>query len=192
MNIALKEWAVVLEALAAGRQLFLLRKGGIAEGKHGFELKHREFVFFPTWEHQHADSVKPEFRSLFEQLEPRDPDAIDIRYFGRVTDVLRAPPTVEAMQALSRRHIWTESFIQMRYRYRPDLPLFVVLVRIFRLPHTASIPADRRYAGCRSWVTLYNEVPAGSARPAVDDSAFESGRQAVLDELRVNLPTQFT
>ena len=30
MKIALKEWAVVIEAMAAGHQIFLLRKGGIA------------------------------------------------------------------------------------------------------------------------------------------------------------------
>ena len=66
MTTALKEWAVVVAALARGDQFFLLRKGGIAEGKHGFELQHREFLFFPTWEHQHADWVRPEYGSLFD------------------------------------------------------------------------------------------------------------------------------
>ena len=37
MKTALKEWAVLVEALAEGGQTFLLRKGGIAEGKRGFE-----------------------------------------------------------------------------------------------------------------------------------------------------------
>ena len=59
MKAALKEWAVVVEALAQGEQNFLLRKGGIAEGKHGFELKHRRFLFFPTWEHPQQDWIRP-------------------------------------------------------------------------------------------------------------------------------------
>ena len=34
---AFKEWHVVVEALAAGEQILLLRKGGIAEGRGGFD-----------------------------------------------------------------------------------------------------------------------------------------------------------
>ncbi|MGH9628683.1 MAG: DUF1802 family protein, partial [Bryobacteraceae bacterium] len=65
MNIALKEWASVVSALGTGRQILLLRKGGIVEARRGgFELRHHEFLFFPTYEHQHADSLKPELSAL--------------------------------------------------------------------------------------------------------------------------------
>ncbi|RPJ57922.1 MAG: DUF1802 family protein, partial [Acidobacteria bacterium] len=37
-NAALKEWAVVCRALAAGRQVLAIRKGGILEVKPGFEV----------------------------------------------------------------------------------------------------------------------------------------------------------
>ena len=131
MKTALKEWAVVVEALAEGRQTFLLRKGGIVEGKRGFELKHDRFVFFPTWEHQHADSIRPQFHSLFEEAEPPDPNVLEVRYLAQVTDVLRAPVEMEAIERLARHHIWGKPFIRMRYEYRPDLPLFIVLPRIF-------------------------------------------------------------
>ena len=39
---ALKEWAVVCKALEEGRQILLLRKGGIMEYRQGFEVKHDE------------------------------------------------------------------------------------------------------------------------------------------------------
>ena len=41
---ALKEWAVVCRALEEGRQIVLLRKGGILEYREGFEVKHDKFL----------------------------------------------------------------------------------------------------------------------------------------------------
>lgn len=40
-RIALKEWAVVVKALRQGRQIFLLRKGGIAEQCGEFRVDQR-------------------------------------------------------------------------------------------------------------------------------------------------------
>lgn len=48
MMAALKEWAIVCKALEEGRQVLLLRKGGIMEYKQGFEIKHNKFLLFPT------------------------------------------------------------------------------------------------------------------------------------------------
>ena len=183
MKTALKEWSVVVEALAEGRQTFLLRKGGIAEGKRGFELKHNEFVFFPTWEHQHARSIRPEFHKLFEKVKPPDPNVLEIRYLAQVTDVLRAPVEMEAAQRLARHHIWAEPFVRMRYEYRPDLPLFIVVPRIFRLPRRVQIPHDRRYAGCRSWVTLYEDVDVADRQPVLSRNEFQSARGDLLASL---------
>ena len=41
---ALKEWAIVCKALEEGRQVLLLRKGGIMEYRQGFEVKHEQFL----------------------------------------------------------------------------------------------------------------------------------------------------
>jgi len=46
--IAFKEWDVVCNAIGAGRQTVILRKGGIHEGREGFAWEHEEFVLFPT------------------------------------------------------------------------------------------------------------------------------------------------
>src|SRR6187399_1619699 len=56
-NIAFKEWAAVCEALAAGRQTIILRKGGIHEGREGFRVEHRQFWLYPTNFHQAADGL---------------------------------------------------------------------------------------------------------------------------------------
>ena len=46
--IALKEWAIVCKALEDGKQMLLLRKGGIMEYRKGFEVKHNEFLHLNT------------------------------------------------------------------------------------------------------------------------------------------------
>jgi hypothetical protein len=40
LGVALKEWAVICQALAEGRQTILLRKGGIAEPGGAFRVEH--------------------------------------------------------------------------------------------------------------------------------------------------------
>ncbi len=183
VNVSLKEWAVVIEALARGQQRFLLRKGGIAEGRNGFEVRHREFLLFPTWEHQQIDSIRPPFHELFEQTRPNQAGVVRFLYLARVTDVLEAPPELEAMQALASEHIWTPAHLRMRYNYRPERPLFVLFLRPYRLDTPREIPEISRYAGCRSWVALEEEIDVANASPVENDEGFESSRKSLLEKL---------
>ena len=52
--VAFKEWAGICDALIAGRQSIVVRKGGISEsaGPGVFVPEHSEFWLFPTWVHQ--------------------------------------------------------------------------------------------------------------------------------------------
>ena len=66
---ALKEWAVTIKALDEGKQVFLLRKGGIREKE--FKLLHDVFLLYPSYEHQKSELLKPEYHSdLVETLAP--------------------------------------------------------------------------------------------------------------------------
>ena len=48
-QVALKEWAVTVRALAQGQQILLLRKGGIHEEGKDFRVIHPEFLLYqPT------------------------------------------------------------------------------------------------------------------------------------------------
>jgi hypothetical protein len=184
MNIALKEWAVVIDALATGRQIFLLRKGGIAEGKRGFELAHRKFLLFPTWEHQHREALQPAWRERFNALQPPDASVVELRHFGEAHDIAPAPADLEPFLRANQAHVWTREFFEKRYEYRPDLPLYVVAVRTFELARPVRIENDRRYKGCRSWVDLYEDVLVEDARPILSESAFTQawqGFRAILE-----------
>jgi hypothetical protein len=183
VNTALKEWAVVIEALARGRQHFLLRKGGIAEGKRGFEIQHTEFLLYPTWEHQQRDSIRDEFGDLFERTRPRAADVVRFHYLARVTDVLHAPRRLEDMRRLDAEHIWAGPYLEKRYGYRPDLPLFVVILRLYGLATEQEIPENRRYAGCRSWVSLEQEIDTAGVAPVEPDAAFKVARKSLMEKL---------
>ena len=184
MNIALKEWAVVIEALGEGCQIFILRKGGIAEGKRGFELLHRRFLLFPTWEHQHREALQPAWRDRFDALEPPDPSVVELRYIAEVHDITPAPSSPEPFLQLPEAHVWTSAFFEKRYEYRPDLPLQVAALRVFELPQPVKIPNDRRYKGCRSWVTLCEDIETAGARPVLCEGAFRQAWQAFDGVLR--------
>ena len=58
--IALREWAVAVEALEQGRQIIVMRKGGIAEETKDFRLESHSFYLFPSYEHQKPHVIKPE------------------------------------------------------------------------------------------------------------------------------------
>jgi hypothetical protein len=183
VNTALKEWAVVIEALARGRQRFLLRKGGIAEGRRGFEVKHSEFLLYPTWEHQQLESIRPEFRDLFEQARPRAGGVVRFQYLARVSDVLRAPARPEDLGALDGETIWAPSYVEKRYGYRPDLPLFLIIPRLYGLAMEGEIPEIRRYAGCRSWVDLEQEIDTTGCQPVEPEATFSASRKSLLEKL---------
>ncbi len=59
MRTAFKEWAIIVDALGRREQIIILRKGGISEGRDGFQMEHPQFLLFPTLYHQQRESVTP-------------------------------------------------------------------------------------------------------------------------------------
>ena len=62
MRTAFKEWVVICRALGTGRQVLILRKGGIGEEAGTFRPEHCEFLFLPTGFHQSPEKVLAEAR----------------------------------------------------------------------------------------------------------------------------------
>src|SRR5438045_8422084 len=88
LKIALKEWATVCHALETGRQMILLRKGGIYEAAGEFELENPRFLLFPTYLHQNRKMLKPEAHVGFE---PRsaEPEQICLSAAAEVVEIVR-------------------------------------------------------------------------------------------------------
>ncbi len=181
LDVALKEWASVITALESGRQIILLRKGGILEQstRDQFSITHREFVFFPTYLHQSRGELKPEVE--LETL-AAEPATARITSAGIVTDILKVESR-EQIDRLDDQHIWTGSLIDMRFNYKPQNPLYLVLIRTYRLHEPISLENTPAYAGCRSWVPLAQPIDTGNATAVLDDVKFEHHKNCVLERM---------
>ena len=174
IDIALKEWSIVCDLLAEGRTALLLRKGGVHEdaGPGRFRLEHDRFALFPAWEHERLDWVKREHRLRDEPIED-EPTEIVIKGYAEVAGLWPAPSR-GAFDRLDDLHVWLAPQIDMRFNYKPDHPVFVMAVRVYRLDTPKVIPNRPAFAGCRSWVPLEGNdaIHPADATPATDDAAF--------------------
>ncbi|MGD0137653.1 MAG: DUF1802 family protein [Tepidisphaeraceae bacterium] len=178
LRVALKEWAVVCAALGSGRQIILLRKGGIYESAGEFEIEHRRFLLFPTYLHQNAAMLKDDEKSHLTVM-TAEPQKIEISLAAEITDII--PMSDRAtMDALNDEHIWSAGLIDMRFNYRPENPLYLLLVRAYRLARPTTIDNAPAYAGCKSWVPLDCVIATKDAVPALDDAEYARRRDKVL------------
>ena len=183
-NIAFKEWAVVMSALGDGRQIIILRKGGIHEKRGGFTVEHREFFLFPTFFHQQNDQVVPEARQDLgaAQAEAKPGGVVPIRFYA-TAELVAEVDDAARIKALSGLHIWTDKTIEDRYEWGCKQGIFLIGVRVHRLPAAQQVPMLESYGGCKSWVELAQPIPTTGAQPVLDDAAFQSK----LDRVRAAL-----
>ena len=183
-NRAFKEWAVVCAALGSGEQTVLLRKGGIHEDRGRFTVETPEFFLLPTYEHQDAGLLDPQHAAALAAIEaePRDPSIVTLSRYAQVDTVVTAA-SEEQVRAIAGEFIWNERYVRQRFDYNPYDPLYVMLLRVYRLPAPAAVLMRPAYAGCRSWVTLDEAVPTAGATPVLPDSEFDQRKGAVLARL---------
>jgi hypothetical protein len=181
LTVGLKEWAVLDSALESGRQILLLRKGGISESIGGFQLEHSEFVIFPTYLHQNATMLKSPWAGKVARVDA-EPGTIRITIAAEVTDILRVRDRKQ-IDALDDQHIWLPPLIDMRFNYRPENPLYLILIRASRLPQPVTIDNTPAYAGCKSWVPLSNPIPTVGATPVLSDADFQTRREVILHRM---------
>jgi hypothetical protein len=168
-SIAFKEWAGVCDALCEGRQVVILRKGGVSEsaGAGEFVPEHSEFWLYPTWVHQAAQGL----RSQGALRVPIHGDApgpeVKIRALVR-SEVLGFVERVEALPALEEYHILTRETVLNRFHYRRP-GLWVLGARVWRHENGFAVTATPEYAGCKTWVTLEQALPTSHLLPVLDD-----------------------
>ncbi len=173
MRVAFKEWAVVIDALGRGDQILIFRKGGIAEGRGGFQVEHSEFLLFPTLFHQQRESVLPAAQGRFDRMAPQFPpkSILRLEYFARVIDSRRLDSLSEVQQ-LRGQHVWRDDVIAERFEWGRVKNIFVLAVRVYRLPQCVKRPMSAAYEGCKSWIELDADVAVDGAEPVLDDALF--------------------
>ena len=154
--VAFKEWQLVADAIASGEQSLILRKGGISEGKAGFQWIHERFFLFPSLFHEQAAQVLPrEDGSLREcgQIDGLVAEEIPFQVYvetlatGRILDwdgVLRLAPY----------HIWREEIVRERFEWGDEPGLAWAVVRAWRLDEPWVLRDRATFGGCRSWFGL--------------------------------------
>jgi hypothetical protein len=179
-RLALKEWAVTEQALARGEQILLLRKGGIREERREFRVMHPEFLIFPTYEHQREDLVAPRWRQELSTLlqQPRDTGEVVFSHWARVRETIEITEDRQ-VEALAPNYIWTPDYARSRLHWKPRSPLLVLLVRVYRLGMPRRSPLAPSYAGCKSWVSLEEEIELGQLTPVLGEREFQAKTDAI-------------
>ena len=173
-QIALKEWAITVRALSQGEQILLLRKGGIHESGKDFRVIHPEFLLYPTYEHQREDLLLEKHQPALRQLLSETPagDEITFSHWARVEEVLEIADQ-DKVDDLSPFYIWTKEYAQSRLRWKPMLPLAIMLLRVYRMEQPVTVPFLPEYKGCTSWVEVLTDVNLGQLQPALSDDEFQ-------------------
>ncbi len=174
---ALKEWAIAVEALSAGKTIILLRKGGIREA--GFKIKYPLVWLYPTYEHQKPELLKPEYASAVTAVESGwHPLTVEINSCAEVTDVLPVsnPSQIAALQPY---HIWHERMVSERLKWKPQQPIMVLLLRVHRLASSLTIPYNDAYGGCKSWIDLTEPLAMDRLTPVIESGKYEQQVQEI-------------
>ncbi len=189
-QIALKEWAITVDALAQGQQILLLRKGGIHESGKDFRVVHPEFLLYSTYEHQREDLLKSTYQPALSRLLEDRPksDTITFAHWARAEEIIEVE-TQEKVEHLSSHHIWTDAYAQSRLRWKPMLPLSILLLRVYRMERPVSVPYIKEYGGCTSWVDIMPRVDLGRLEPALSDADFQRQVDAIKGSLGLALAT---
>ena len=189
MRTAFKEWAVVVDALGRGEQILILRKGGIAEGRGGFQAEHPSFLLFPTLFHQQRVSVIPTAQERFDQMQRQvvSTEVVRLDFFAEVVDSRRLD-SLSAAESLRGQHVWRDEIIAQRFDWGRAKNLFALAVRVHRLPLTIELPMIPAYGGCKSWVELEKEVSLVGAQPVLEQPAFDQKLQLLFSALNTAQP----
>jgi hypothetical protein len=182
--IALREWAVAVKALEQGRQVIVLRKGGIAEETKEFKLESPEFYLFPSFEHQRPNLVKPEASEMVRltQAEAAElTDRVRLTSYAKVVEDIEVTD-VETLQRLDELHIWTKDYAEERLKWKRTKPLHVLILRVYKLEKPLEIPMRESFGGCKSWHEL-EDVSSVELSPVLDDIEFERQANAVRNQI---------
>src|SRR4249920_2864688 len=133
MRTAFKEWAVVVDALGCGEQILILRKGGLAEEREGFQVDHPRFFLFPTLFHQQRESVTEAAQHRFDQIAHGfpPPEMVRIEFLAEVV-AWRRLESLSAAESLHGQHVWRGEVIAGRFDWGKEKNIFAIAVRVHR------------------------------------------------------------
>jgi hypothetical protein len=166
-HTALKEWASAIDALGRGAQVILIRKGGIADPTFGVEAE--RFYLFPT--NFHDGGGEP-------------PRAVPITHWCESVRTWRVRD-LDVLYRLEPLVVFDRNTLETRYRFRADQAIHVIGVRTYALPRPTTVTMTDDYAGCRSWVSLDEEIDVDGSVPVMSEADLAARLGEVEDLLAV-------
>lgn len=163
-HTALKEWSNVVVALGRGEQVILIRKGGIADPAFGVEAD--RFYLYPTYFHQGESENRP---------------VVTITHWCEVVKSWSVTDAAK-LDALQSQVVLPRETLDARFRFRADQALFVIAVRTFALAAPAEVRFREEYGGCRSWVSVDEEIDVDGSLPVLPEEVLRT-KVAELEEL---------
>ncbi len=165
---ALKEWAVLTDALGRGDIIAMVRKGGIREQRAGFSVRHSRFLLYPTFFHEKEAELAERFRPLLAATHERRPSEGKVRLeFVAETAAVWRVTELEPLRGIGEEHGLAWEAVESRFRYRNKPVVHVAALRVSRLAAPVQLPEITRYQGCVSWVELDREVSVSDAQQIV-------------------------
>ena len=178
--VGFKEWSLVCDALGAGAQSLILRKGGIHEGRGGFCWKHDGFLLFPT--HFHEQEVHFPWPDADPPPPRRDDEPHTISLCAEVAwkAQLTTWPDVERLRGF---HFWRDDTIRERFDYTENAGISLAFLRVWRMEPAWTFPHEARYGGCRSWLDLPDVPRDARLSPVLSDDLHAQRLAAVQASL---------
>lgn len=175
-----KEWKLVCDAMERGEQSILLRKGGISEGKHGFQWLHREFFLFPTYFHEQSGRLRLSVLPDGQEVPSADADKVSVRLFATLEETWEIDNLKRALD-LRPLHVWEDEVIQERFGYGDGQGISLALVRVYHLAEPWDLANRAAFGGCRSWLGLPQDEGLAPdwrrhSEPVLDTEAFHQVR----------------
>lgn len=157
--------------------MILVRKGGIADPAFGVEAD--QFYLFPTWLHQKEKQFRPEYLDHFASTDrPAEPDVVGIDTWCEVAGVWRVTD-LDLLRRLGDLVIFTGETFEERFRFRPDQSIHVIAVRAFALPASVEVKNLPVYAGCRSWISVEEEIDVSGSSQVIPEALLEEKLTAI-------------
>lgn len=179
LKYALKEWAIAIRALETGATILLLRKGGIREVSGRFEVQNRSCLLYPTYEHQKPHLLKPAYaESVTTVASGWHPSTVSIRSWAEITEIFCVSEESVVKQLLAH-HIWNEQWVSERFGWKPRQPLYLLLLRTYKLSQPQSIPYRQEYGGCKSWLELETEISTAASVPVLSQAEYAKQVEAI-------------
>ena len=179
IGTAFKEWAIVCDALGKGQQSIIFRKGGIHEGKRGFQFKHDQFFLFPTRFHEQEQNIK--LGSHSESSLPSEyelGEKVEIQFFCKIQSI-KTLDDWDVIKSLEAFHIWNDSTIKERYEWsmsgEEEPFISLAILRVYKFGEVIQFPYEKKYGGCRSWLQIpeIREYDFELFEPVIADQEFD-------------------